>query len=219
MTLYSYCLRHDSGAAPNPYWGICSLVICKPQIRIHANIGDWIVGLGSKNSAYLGDISNEVIYAMKVTKKMTMAEYDKYCLKQLPSKVPDWNNKDFRRRVGDSIYDYPTSDTPQLRKSVHNERNRDTDLKGKYALLSDHFWYFGNKPIKLPDNLSNIMHPSPNHKSKENTKYISDFVKWIESQEKIQGIPELHNKLMYSDDYRRECAAKDKIENEKDEIC
>lgn len=32
-TLYTYCIPYDDGAAPNPYWGICTLVICKPVIR------------------------------------------------------------------------------------------------------------------------------------------------------------------------------------------
>ena len=49
-TLFTYCIPIDDGAAPNPYWGICTLVICKPVIRRVANVGDWVVGIGSKNS-------------------------------------------------------------------------------------------------------------------------------------------------------------------------
>jgi len=45
-TLYTYCIPYDDGAAPNPYWGICTLVICKPVIRRTAEVGDWIVGTG-----------------------------------------------------------------------------------------------------------------------------------------------------------------------------
>ena len=40
--LYSYCLPYDDGAAPNPFWGTCTLVICKPAIRRTARVGDWI---------------------------------------------------------------------------------------------------------------------------------------------------------------------------------
>lgn len=39
-SLFSYCIPVDDGAAPNPYWGICTLVICKPRIRLAADIGD-----------------------------------------------------------------------------------------------------------------------------------------------------------------------------------
>lgn len=105
MTLYSYSLRYDLGAAPNPYWGKCTLVICKPVIRRTAKCGDWVVGLGSVNSP-LGDISTSVVYAMKVTEPpKTMAEYDRFCFEELPGKVPDWQSSDLQRRVGDSAKD------------------------------------------------------------------------------------------------------------------
>ena len=46
--IYSYVLRIDDGAAPNPFWGLCTLTICKPAIRRNAQIADWIIGTGSK---------------------------------------------------------------------------------------------------------------------------------------------------------------------------
>jgi hypothetical protein len=73
MTLFSYCLRSDMGAAPNPFWGVCTLVICKPAIRRTAKEGDWVVGLGAGASP-LGDISDQVVYAMCVTRRMPMRE-------------------------------------------------------------------------------------------------------------------------------------------------
>ncbi len=39
-TLYTYCIPYDDGAAPNPFWGQCTLVICKPRIRKVARPGD-----------------------------------------------------------------------------------------------------------------------------------------------------------------------------------
>ena len=47
-TLFSYVIPHDGGSAPNPYHGICTLVICKPVIRRIAKVKDWVVGLGAK---------------------------------------------------------------------------------------------------------------------------------------------------------------------------
>ena len=38
--LFTYVLAHDNGAAPNPFGGVCTLVICKPQIRRSAKEGD-----------------------------------------------------------------------------------------------------------------------------------------------------------------------------------
>ena len=63
--LFSYVVAHDGGAAPNPFWGVCTLVICKPKIRQSAEVGDWIAGTAPKSSPRAGGL----IYAMKVTKE------------------------------------------------------------------------------------------------------------------------------------------------------
>lgn len=51
-TLFSYVIPHDGGSAPNPYFGICTLAICKPVIRRTAKVEDWVVGLGAKKNSY-----------------------------------------------------------------------------------------------------------------------------------------------------------------------
>jgi hypothetical protein len=38
--LYSYVVVKDSGIAPHPYGGLCSLALCKPVIRRRADVGD-----------------------------------------------------------------------------------------------------------------------------------------------------------------------------------
>lgn len=45
MKYFFYILKHDSGFAPNPFYGFCTLATCKPEIRKQAEVGDWIVGL------------------------------------------------------------------------------------------------------------------------------------------------------------------------------
>ncbi|WP_375504715.1 hypothetical protein [uncultured Nostoc sp.] len=100
MTLFSYCLPCDNGSAPNPFWELCTLAICKPDIRRVASIGDWVVGLGSKKSP-IGDISNCVVYAMRVTDKMTFQEYDEFCRVHSPHKIPKRDSEIFKYHVGD----------------------------------------------------------------------------------------------------------------------
>ncbi|MEH2312219.1 MAG: hypothetical protein V7K35_12635 [Nostoc sp.] len=87
MTFFSYCLRYDDGSAPNPFWEVCTLAICKPVIRRVASIGDWVVGLGSTQSP-IGNIADYVVYAMQVTNKMTLQEYDEFCRVHSPHKIP-----------------------------------------------------------------------------------------------------------------------------------
>lgn len=180
MTLYSYTIPYDNGAAPNPYWGVLTLAICKPVIRRNAQIGDWVVGTGSSNSP-LGDIQNSIVYVMKVSDKLTMLEYDRYCRKYLKLKIPDVKNKDLRRHVGDCIYDYSNGTTPILRESVHREGNIGTDLGGMNVLLSKNFFYFGDHPIFLLEKFKSIIKSNQGHKSKSNDGIADEFIGWIKS--------------------------------------
>jgi hypothetical protein len=175
--LYSYCIPVDDGAAPNPYWEVCTLTICKPVIRRTANIGDWIVATGSKNSS-IGDISKKVVYIMQVTNKLTLEKYNEYCLKNLPGKIPDIHNKDLRKHVGDCIY-YFVNGEIKMRPGVHGLSNKKTDLGGIYALLSDHFYYFGDNPIELKEELYPIIKNGQGHRSKSNIPYEKEFLKWV----------------------------------------
>src|SRR5688572_4237873 len=140
-TLFSYCISVDDGAAPNPFWGVCTLVICKPTRRRKAEIGDWVVGTSSKNSP-IGDISEQIVYAMRVSQKMTMREYDKYTERYLPNKIPNWLDGDEQRQVGDAIYAVSRS-PPPIRPSVHGEKKRIRDLGGQFPLLSNYYFSFG----------------------------------------------------------------------------
>ena len=176
--LYSYCLRWDDGAAPNPYWGVCTLTICKPAIRRTAEEGDWIVGLGSAKDGK----SNHVIYAMKVTRKLTLREYDQHCRKMYPKKIPNMKSNDFRERAGDCIYHWERDyGNPTQRKAVHAEKHRKRDLSGENALLSGHFYYLGSTPAPLPLELLPIVHSMQGHKVTANQPYVEPFVKWITS--------------------------------------
>ena len=71
MKLYSYVVARDFGFAPNPFYQFCTLGTCKPKIRRRAEIGDWIVGTGSKTrnrEAY-------IVFVMKVTEVMSFNCY------------------------------------------------------------------------------------------------------------------------------------------------
>jgi hypothetical protein len=96
-TLFSYCLRYDLGSAPNPFWGLCTLAICKPRIRQSAHIGDWVVGTGSAASL-LKNNATSVVYAMRVTGKLTMEAYDQFSRSHLPTKMPQPSSTNPRRR-------------------------------------------------------------------------------------------------------------------------
>lgn len=180
--LYSYCIPFDEGAAPNPFWGICTLNICKPVIRRIAQIGDWVVGTGSREAGF----ENKVVYAMEVTDKMSMRDYFFFCKDQLHEKFPNFHSADYMERVGDCIYDFSFT-PPTILPSVHNEGNRNRDMGGRYCLLSNHFYYFGDNPETLPPELLPIVRQGQGHKSVSNDPYIDNFVEWISKQEKARN--------------------------------
>src|SRR5687767_8705715 len=121
--IFSYVIKFDTGAAPNPFWGLCTLTICKPVIRRTAKIGDWILGFGStqvevKGKGYIS-YSGKLVYAMKVTKILTLLQYNEFCLTQLSEKIPAFKTEDWRKRLGDCVYDFQNGNEIQ-RQSVHN---------------------------------------------------------------------------------------------------
>jgi hypothetical protein len=71
MRLFSYVVARDFGFAPNPFFGVCTLATCKPDIREHATVGDWVAGLASV--ADRRDPS--LVYVMRVDEILS---YDAY---------------------------------------------------------------------------------------------------------------------------------------------
>ena len=159
---------------------MCTLVICKPAIRRAARIGDWVVGTGSSQSP-VGNIQEKMVYAMRITDKMTMREYDEWVQEECPEKVPDWNSSDWRRKLGDAVYDFSELPPRVRRGGPHGLENREHDLNGEYALLSEHFFYLGAKPVALPGHLLGIIKRGPGHRGPGNTPYVEPFMEWIES--------------------------------------
>lgn len=181
QSLYSYCIIHDNGAAPNPFWGVCTLAICKPKIRKAVKVKDWVAGTGSSEYGF----ENQLIYAMEVTRKMTFEEYDRFCKTELPEKIPIKGfTKDLRKKVGDCLYDYSSGKVEMRDWGVHTLVNMSKDLSGEFVLLSDHFYYFGSQPVPLPGHLLKIVKKGQGHKSKSNAPYVEEFIKWITSFKK-----------------------------------
>lgn len=195
--LFSYCIPVDDGAAPNPFWGYCTLAICKPVIRRVAQEGDWIIGTGSRRAPGPDgsrDLSGHLVYAMRVKHKLPMEEYDAWARRHCPRKIPHWTARDHRHRLGDAIYDFRFN-PPRLRDSVHDEGNRRRDLSGRYVLISDHFFYFGDNPVPLPRTLLPLARQTLGHRSRANAALLEPFLAWLGARglkpKKLYGKPQV----------------------------
>lgn len=183
MKIYSYVVRYDDGAAPNPFWGYCTLAICKPVIRRVAKIGDWVIGTGSKEN-----VGNErLVYAMKVTEIMRLEDYGSS--KRFTMKIPV--GKEGIASLGDNIYYVDEEGVVRQRfPSVHSYADRENpktqshDLSGKNVLISQSgdFYYFGRDAPEIPKSLLCLVKKGPAHKSNFPREVINAFVKWIQAE-------------------------------------
>lgn len=176
--LYSYIVRVDDGAAPNPYNGMCTLAICKPAIRRTACVGDWILGTGSATAGLAG----RMVYAMRVDEAITLEEYDRRAPSEWKHRIPDMSSRSRARTRGDCIYDYSAPPWPRQRQGVHGPANRLVDLGGENVLIGREYTYFGEDAIELPRGLRALVHRTQGHKWKSNAPLFDRFVTWIERQ-------------------------------------
>ena len=154
--LHSYIVAYDSGFAPNPFNGFCTLATCKPEIRKRAAVGDWIIGTGSNRKGVRR--GGFLVYAMRVQEALTFAEYSND--PRFARKKPNLGGS-YRMACGDNIYspDPVTGGWKQL-NSYHSQDdgspaqkhiNRDTSVNR--VLISNDFVYFGAEGPQVPDAL------------------------------------------------------------------
>jgi hypothetical protein len=139
--LYSYVVDHDYGDAPNPYFGMCTLVKCKYSKDGRNNLIEsiykakssdeykeiWVVGTGGSDISKSSG-NGTILYAMKVDEAITVEEY--YDRTEFRFKRPNHNSREIEK-FGDN----------------------DKQDCGKFALISYDFYYFGNKKFKIPVDL------------------------------------------------------------------
>tara|TARA_B100000959_G_scaffold98334_1_gene104037 strand:- start:5816 stop:6442 length:627 start_codon:yes stop_codon:yes gene_type:complete len=189
MDLYSYVVRYDSGFAPNPFYGYCTLATCKPPIRKSAKVGDWIIGSGSADKRIKqGD---KLVYAMRVSEILSFNEY--FNDPRFEGKKPILTGSRKQAR-GDNIYHQVGEEWQQL-DSYHSHKDgspnedhikRDTDVDK--VLIGDQYIYFGADGPKIPDEFQShgksLCHSgigrSKFSSDNENEKVMIDnFINWV----------------------------------------
>ena len=177
MALYSYRIPVDDGAAPNPFWGCCTLAICKPAIRRVAQPGDGVVGLGAKKSWDGRNHEGTLVYAMRVDDVLTFDEYDQ----SHPEKRPGPRSDDWRTWLGDSLYFRKNGVMRQRQGGVHDATNMTRDLRGANVLVSRQFLYFGADPLPVPPEfLLDVDIPRQGHRTARGA-VEERFVGWLSS--------------------------------------
>lgn len=194
--MYSYVVRYDYGFAPNPFYGICTLATCKPDIRSVATLGDWVVGTGSK----MYGLEGRLVYYMRISEAMS---YDAY-----------WSDKRFRRKrpnlrgsekqaYGDNIYRRakPTGEWKQedshhsLPDGSANPLNVAHDTRIDRVLVATQFAYWGSAALVIPAQFRDFAGADVcavrGHKCRFSDELVAAFAIWLESlgQQGVLGPP------------------------------
>ena len=152
----------------------------------HLQLGDWIVGLGSKSMKNL----HCIIFAMRVEEKLTFDEY--WLDSRFQCKKPILNGS-LVEMHGDNVYhtDMITGKVIQencahsLKDGTEHSGHKKRDTEGMNVLISRSFYYFGDQAPLVPDEFSYIINDSRNLKFRdlmgEDIK-IQRFADWLASK-------------------------------------
>lgn len=185
MKVFSYVVVSDSGFAPNPFHGTCTLACCKPRIRRTAAVGDLIVGLSSR--------SQGIVYAMRVSQRLTFDEYWRDPV--FTPKRPAWDGRTEVERAGDNIYE-PLGGTYRQAWSRHSNLDgtenaglKRVDLSGGVVLVAREFVYFGCSPVQLPEAMKALA-IGRNHRCRFSARQVEVVREWFDSQPRgVRGKP------------------------------
>mgnify|MGYP006865008034 CR=1 FL=1 len=180
MRIFSYVVEHDLGFAPNPFFGVCSLAACKPEIRKRADLGDIVVGTGAARPG----LTNNLIYWMRVKEVCTFDEYwaDQKYLRKRPQM-----NGSRMVRYGDNIYHRDATGSFVQEDSFHSlphgqtsvgNLNRDT-RKTDRVLLASEYAYWGGSGPQVPAHLRHFIKKGPGHKCRFSSTDVTDFSSWL----------------------------------------
>lgn len=165
MRYFSYVVARDYGFAPNPFNGYCTLATCKPRIRHSAKVGDWVFGTGSSPAG----LKENLIYAMRVTEKMTFNEY--WDDQRFQTKKPLMKGCSLKKMYGDNVYHFSGRKWHQadshhsLEGGRVNRHNLERDTSVDAVLISSDFYYFGRGAVRIPKRyLPHIVKSGPGYR-------------------------------------------------------
>lgn len=189
MNYFSYKIEHDYGLAPNPFGGYCTLAVCKGQIRANArlSIGDWVIGTGSRALENISGKSqlHHLIFAMQVEEKISFDEY--WTDDRFQYKKPVINGT-LVQLYGDNFYHKNQEKGEWIQEnSAHslpdgscNTNHLKRDTNSENVLISQTFYYFGDKAPLIPDEYLEVCSEGRNIKSVGIPKDTADaFINWL----------------------------------------
>ncbi|MBE5934278.1 MAG: hypothetical protein E7262_00615 [Lachnospiraceae bacterium] len=188
--IYCYKIIRDYGFAPNPFFNVCTLATCKPQIRKSAKIGDWVAGFGGLKTS----VPNKLVYLMRVDNIKTFDEY--WHDAEFLCKIPRFDKK-YSYCYGDNIYHHNEKGEWIQELSHHSYEDRTNyvnlthDTSVDRLLISYTYWYFGEKAIELPQDLALFIPNCRGYRKHRDDDKGKLLVEWVSTMHEkgIHGLP------------------------------
>jgi len=149
--LCTYIVREDTGLAPNPFWGVCTLAVCTPNHQ-GTRLGqyDWIAGFLGKQRDY------RLVYAMEVDEILDLDDYfhDSRFAAKKPNLRGDW-----MERCGDNFYARDKDGNwIQHRNRFHlDARLKEQDTRYARVFIGKRFWYRGQLAEAVPKRFASLI--------------------------------------------------------------
>ena len=176
MRLCSYIIKEDTGLAPNPFWGWCTIAVCTPN---HMNIklvsGDWIIGTG------VNGMAGKLVYAMKVSEKIHFDSYFKDI--RFQNKKPQLDS-DWKKQCGDNMYFFDENGRWKQKTVLHHDtaKDRKTDTRYPYVYVANQFYYFGEHAIDIPSQFQVLIKQGRGCLCTHPEALVAQFLVWLEEK-------------------------------------
>ena len=185
MRLCSYVVKNDTGFAPNPFWGCCTLAACTPNHQgVRLARGDWI--LGNQTAAR----GNGLVYAMEVAETLPFDDYyrDPRFEKKKPVPRGTW-----RKACGDNMYYRDSDDEWKQHPSRFHTSPGQMVKDQKYArvFISEVFYYFGKHAVHIPKRFGALVRRRQGCSCRHDEAVVRRFVGWLRGRFEpgIHGLP------------------------------
>lgn len=173
--LYTYVMKHDTGLAPNPFWGTCTLAVCTPNHSgSRAKRGDWIAGVSDKRHGY------KLIYVMEVDERVCMNKY--FHDERFTAKKPIIDGT-LQQRCGDNFYSWDEAGrvwTQHPNRYHAGDDHLKQDTRKPSVFVARRFWYLGRKAVDIPEKYMSMFGGRPvrvNHRP----ELVVSFKDWVQS--------------------------------------
>lgn len=185
MRLCSYVVSEDTGLAPNPFWGFCTLAVCTPNHQgTRLDVGDWIAGFLPKNRGC------RFLYAMEISEILGLDEY--FHDPRFAAKKPNLRGS-WQERCGDNFYSRkPDGSWVQHRNRFHlDEALKRQDTKYARVFIGERFWYRGRLAIAAPEKFAPLV-GGRGARVNHDPSLVADLCSWV-VQEFEPGVADVPN--------------------------